>query len=102
MNVLVKNSLKKIIAACEKHNVKSLELFGSSVRNDFNENSDIDFLYEFDKGKIKELEYADNYFEFLFSLQNILNRNIDLVPSEKLKNPYLRTQINSEKVKIYG
>jgi predicted nucleotidyltransferase len=63
--------------------------------------SDIDFLYEFDKGNIEELEYADNYFEFLFSLQNILNRNIDLVPIEKLKNPYLLTQINSEKVKIW-
>jgi len=102
MNVLIKNSLKEIIHSCQKHNVKSLELFGSAVRNDFNENSDIDFLYEFDKGKIEELEYADNYFEFLFSLEYILNRNVDLVPNEKLKNRYLLNQINSEKIKIYG
>lgn len=28
---------------------------------------------------------TDNYFEFLFSLENILKRHIDLVPAEKLK-----------------
>lgn len=45
---------------------------------------------------------TDNYFEFLFSLENILKRHIDLVPAEKLKNPYLLRQINNEKIKIYG
>ncbi|HEY5463327.1 MAG TPA: nucleotidyltransferase domain-containing protein [Hanamia sp.] len=102
MNTLIKNSLEEIIISCKKHKVKSLELFGSAVRNDFNENSDIDFLYEFQKEKIAELDYADNYFEFLFSLQNILKRNIDLVPNEKLKNPYLLTRIKKEKIRIYG
>jgi len=102
MNTLIKNSLDEIIISCKKHKVKSLELFGSAVRSDFNENSDVDFLYEFQKDKIAELDYADNYFEFLFSLQNILKRNIDLVPNEKLKNPYLLTQIKKEKIRIYG
>ncbi|MDQ2721131.1 MAG: nucleotidyltransferase domain-containing protein [Bacteroidota bacterium] len=102
MNILIKGSLDKIIGSCKKHNVKSLEIFGSATRNDFNETSDVDFLYEFDNVKIAELDYADNYFEFLFSLQNILKRNIDLVPNEKLQNPYLLNKINSEKVKIYG
>ena len=102
MNLLIKNSLVEIIGSCKKHHVKSLELFGSAVRNDFNENSDIDFLYEFDKGKIAELEFADNYFGFLFSLENILKRNVDLMSNEKLRNPYLLKQINSEKTKIYG
>lgn len=102
MNILIKNSLEEIIGSCEKYNVKSLELFGSAVRNDFNENSDVDFLYEFKKEKISELDYADNYFEFLFSLENILKRNIDLMPIKKLKNPYLLSQVNNEKIKIYG
>lgn len=102
MNILIKDSLDEIIGTCEKHNVKSLEIFGSAVRNDFNEKSDVDFLYEFKKENIAELDYADNYFEFLFSLENILKRNIDLVPAQKVKNPYLLRQINNEKIKIYG
>jgi len=100
---VVKNKIPEIIDLCKKHKVKSLYLFGSATdKKYFNDKSDVDFLYEYDKAKIKELEYADNYFDFLFSLQHILKRNIDLMPNEKLKNPYLLKQINSEKIKIYG
>ena len=100
---VVENNIPAIIELCKKHNLKSLYLFGSATDSKyFNEKSDVDFLYEYDKPKIAELDYADNYFDFLFSLQSILNRNIDLMPNEKLKNPYLSSQINSEKIKIYG
>ena len=102
MNSLIHNSLDQIIKSCEKHSVKSLDVFGSVTRSDFNQKSDIDFLYEFDKNKIQELEYADNYFEFLFSLEDILGRRIDLVPRNKSRNPYLIKKIDSEKVRIYG
>ncbi|MEO8111023.1 MAG: nucleotidyltransferase domain-containing protein [Ginsengibacter sp.] len=102
MNSLISKSLDQIIESCEKHCLKSLELFGSATRSDFNEKSDVDFLYEFDKEKIAELEYADNYFEFLFSLEDILERKIDLLPKKKSRNPYLAKSINSEKIKIYG
>jgi uncharacterized protein len=100
---IIENKLPAIIELCKKHNLKSLYLFGSATDSKkFNEKSDVDFLYEYDKAKIEELQYADNYFDFLFSLENILKRNIDLMPNEKLKNPYLSRQINSEKIKIYG
>lgn len=102
MNILIHKSLDQIMATCEKHYVKSLELFGSATRNDFNEKSDVDFLYEFDKDKIDEMRYADNYFEFLFSLEDVLGRKIDLLPKKKSRNSYLAKRINSEKVKIYG
>lgn len=102
MNSLINRSLDQIIESCEKHYIKSLELFGSATRSDFNEKSDVDFLYEFDKDKMDELEYADNYFEFLFSLEDILERKIDLLPKKKSRNPYLAERINSEKIKIYG
>lgn len=102
MNSLIHKSLGQIIESCEKHYVKSLELFGSATRNDFSEKSDVDFLYEFDNDKIDELKYADNYFEFLFSLEDILGRKIDLLPKKKSRNPYLAKRINSEKIRIYG
>jgi predicted nucleotidyltransferase len=102
MNKLLKDSLHQIKTACETHSVKTLELFGSMSRNDFNEKSDVDFLYEFDKEKITEMQYADNYFDFFFSLEKILNRKIDLLPKNKLKNPYLIKHINQDRIKIYG
>ncbi len=102
MNKLLEDSLDEIKSACEMHSVKTLELFGSVTRKDFNETSDVDFLYEFDKEKISEMQYADNYFDFFFALEKILNRKVDLLPVSKLKNPYLIKQINQERIKIYG
>ncbi len=102
MNKLLEDSLDQIKLACKKHSIKTLELFGSVARNDFNENSDVDFLYEFDKQKITEMQYADNYFDFFFTLEKILNRKVDLLPMNKLKNPYLIKDINQDRIKIYG
>ncbi|MGN6248059.1 MAG: nucleotidyltransferase family protein [Ginsengibacter sp.] len=100
---IVKNKIPQIIELCKKHKLKSLYLFGSATdAKFFNKKSDVDFLYEYDEKKINELDYANNYFNFLFSLKKILKRNIDLMPNNKLKNPYLLKQINSEKIKIYG
>ena len=94
---------EKIIEMCEKHKVKYLYIFGSAARgSDFKSDSDIDFLYAFDKDNIEFENYADNYFDFRFGLEDMLNRNIDLVPEEMLTNPYLIKNINSEKVKLYG
>lgn|SRR6185312_4498467 len=82
----IENNLPAIIELCKKHNLKSLYLFGSATNSkNFNEKSDVDFI-QYDKAKIEELQYADNYFNFLFFLENILKRNIDLMPKEKLKN----------------
>jgi predicted nucleotidyltransferase len=40
--------LEEIAKLCEKFQVSELSVFGSAVRDDFRqENSDIDFLYEF-------------------------------------------------------
>jgi predicted nucleotidyltransferase len=103
MTGIVEKNIPLIIDLCKKHKLKSLYLFGSAAnRNLFNEKSDVDFLYEYDVTKIKELEYADNYFDFLFSLENILQRKVDLMPSEKLKNVFLSKSISNEKIKIYG
>ena len=40
------NYQKGIESVCHKYRVKSLGAFGSALSDDFNENSDIDFLIE--------------------------------------------------------
>lgn len=103
MAPLITENIDQIIAACKKHHVKNLYVFGSAVReNDFNEESDVDFLYNFKKEEIPLDDYADNYFDLLFALEDMLYRKIDLVPEEKVRNPFFLKQVNAEKIKIYG
>jgi predicted nucleotidyltransferase len=100
---LIKNNLDRIQDVCKRHHVKSLYLFGSATKQDnqYNSESDVDLLYRFNKSEINEMEYADNYFNLLFALQSLLNRNIDLVPEEKLSNPYFIERVNRDRHKIY-
>ncbi len=99
---LIQNNIQSILAACNRHHVKSLYLIGSATNElKFSENSDVDFLYRFRKDKISEDEYADNYFDLLFTLEKLLNRKVDLVPEDKLKNPYFIERINNTKIKLY-
>ena len=103
MAPIITENIDQIISACRKYKIKYLYVFGSAARgNDFDKNSDVDFLYAFDKDRIELETYADNYFDFRFNLEDLLNRDIDLVPEEMLTNPYLIKNINVDKVKLYG
>lgn len=102
MIALIKENLLKIQDACKKHHVRSLYLIGSATKSEnFNDNSDIDFLYRFRKEDIPEMEYADNYFDLLFTLQDLFGRKVDLVAEEKMRNPYFIDSINRNKQLLY-
>ena len=102
MIALVENNLGTIRELCKKHHVKSLYLVGSATKADrFKAESDVDFLYRFKKEDIEEMNYADNFFDLLFELQDLLNRKVDLVSEEKMKNPYFIESINESKQIIY-
>ncbi len=75
-----------------KYGVKRIGLFGSVVRNEQAEGSDIDVLVEFEKGK----KTFDNYMELKFFLEEQLQRKVDLVISDALKpqiKPYVMREI---------
>jgi predicted nucleotidyltransferase len=65
----------------------------------FNQESDIDLVINFEP--IDVTLYADNYFDFKFVLQKILNRPIDLLEEKAIKNPYFRQSINQQRQLIY-
>ena len=62
--------LPQIIILCKKYNVDRLHVFGSVLTDKFNEESDIDLIVDFDKENI--VNYFDNYFDFKYSLENVL------------------------------
>jgi predicted nucleotidyltransferase len=45
----------KIAEFCKRNNIRKLSLFGSVLRDDFSPDSDIDFLVEFQAGKVPGL-----------------------------------------------
>ena len=85
---------------CSDHKVRQLYAFGSVLTAKFNNESDVDLVVDFDP--IDVSLYADNYFDFKFSLQNILNRPIDLLEDKAIKNPYFRQTLNQQRQLIYG
>ena len=99
MNRLEKYSLD-ITKLCETHKVKSLYAFGSILTDNFNKESDIDLIVDFSNIAIED--YADNYFDFKFSLQELLNRPIDLLEEKAIKNPYFRKSVNQQRQLVYG
>jgi uncharacterized protein len=99
MNV-VEHNINAISALCQLHTVDRLFVFGSILTSKFHEKSDIDFLVKF--GNVGLYHYFDNYMEFKESLERLLQRPIDLVEEQTIKNPILQKSINRNKQLIYG
>jgi predicted nucleotidyltransferase len=85
---------------CEKQKVKNLYVFGSYLSANFSAKSDIDLIVDFNKNEIED--YFDNYYNLKFSLEKILNRSIDLLEQQAIKNPYFIESINQQKQLVYG
>jgi predicted nucleotidyltransferase len=99
VNVISQN-IELISRLCKAHKVKSLYAFGSVLTDKFNEQSDIDLIVDF--SDVQLLDYADNYFDLKFSLEDALKRSVDLLEEKAIKNPYFKKAIEKNKQLIYG
>lgn len=87
--------LKNILERGEqirKYGVKRIGLFGSFIREEQKEGSDVDFLVEFKEG----MKTFDNYMELKFFLEELLGCRIDLVVYDALKpriKPYVMREV---------
>jgi predicted nucleotidyltransferase len=97
---IVDRNIDKISSLCSKHKVLQLFVFGSVLTDSFKADSDIDFLVDF--SGVELYDYADNYFNLKFSLENLLNREIDLLEDKAVRNPFLRESIDTSKKLVYG
>src|SRR5437660_1536469 len=83
---------------CEKYSVRELSVFGSALRDDFNEKSDIDLLVEF-------LPDAWITFPKLLHLErefaSALGRHVDLVPKNGLRYK-MKEQVLAEAQILYA
>jgi uncharacterized protein len=93
----------QIQALCRRFHVRRLEVFGSAAGGavDFDPaTSDADFLVQFEPAPPQGL--FDAYFDLRQSLSTLLGREVDLIVTGAVRNPYVRATIEQSRELIHG
>ncbi len=81
----------KLAEFCRRHHIRRLALFGSVLREDFGQDSDVDVLVEFDPEHVPGLAFFDMQDE----LSELLGRKVDLNTPQCLSR-YYRDEVLAE------
>ena len=83
---------------CDRHGIRRLALFGSALRDDFRDDSDIDVLVEFRPGQVPGmLALAGMELE----LGELLGREVELRTYEDLSR-YFRDRVRASARELYA
>ena len=91
---VVLSTLQKHLEEINQFKVKSLALFGSIARDEGTPDSDLDFLVEFEGPAT-----LDGYMGLKFFLEDLFNKEVDLVIKKDLK-PQIRENVISEAINV--
>jgi len=80
---------------CKKHNIKSLSLFGSAVRGELKNDSDIDILIEFEKGCTPGLI---TFLGIQRELSSMIGREVDLRTKGDLSKYFVDRVMNEKRI----
>jgi predicted nucleotidyltransferase len=90
-----------LAAFCRKWNIAKLEVFGSLLREDFDDESDADFLVSFEPGKPAGM----SWFQIKEELAQLVGRKVDVLDRrlvEQSRNLYRRHHILREATAVHG
>ena len=99
---LIELNMDKIIALCKMYKVDKLWVFGSILTDRFNDDSDVDFLVDFEEDKIDLLHYADNFFNLIHAIEDVIGRKIDLVVNKTIRNKVFRNEVNNSRQLLWS
>lgn len=91
------NRIKKL---CTQYKVRTFSVFGSVTSDNFRDESDIDFVVDFNEND--PFEYTELYFQLKDKLEKLLKRQIDLIEYRAIKNNYFKKELDETSVLIYG
>ncbi|QTA38348.1 nucleotidyltransferase family protein [Thermosipho ferrireducens] len=91
-----KQKLEKIMEILKKNGAKKIAIFGSRVRNDWKNDSDIDILVEFSK-KPSLLEIAGIKLE----IEDNIGEKVDLITFDGLDD-YIKEKVLNSMVVVYN
>lgn len=93
--------MEKLKAICEKHFVEKLFVFGSALRADFTENSDLDFAVLLSE-ELDPLSHGESFLNLMNDLEKLFQKKIDLVSYRVIKNPIFKEELDQTKVELYA
>ena len=96
---IIHEHIVEIRMECENHFVEELYAFGSVLTDSFRKDSDVDLLVRF--GQVNPQDYFDNYMDFKEKMEQILQRQVDLLEIQTLNNPILKRSVECAKRLIY-
>jgi predicted nucleotidyltransferase len=79
--------------------VRELYVFGSVLKESFNADSDIDLVVRF--GEVPLEEYFTNYMDLKEALEELFQRNVDLIEDKAVVNPIFRRVLDREMKMVY-
>ena len=85
---------------CTHYQVRSLEIFGSAATGKLREDSDLDFLVDFQP--VDSMSPADQYFGLLEALEELFGRRVDLLTRRSLRNPYFVNSVENTRQLLYA
>jgi predicted nucleotidyltransferase len=85
---------------CEKFKVKELYLFGSANTDKFSENSDLDFIVDFNRQSIDGA--FDQFIDFKRELEQIYGRPVDLYHHKQFRNTIFQQEVERSKKLLYA
>lgn len=100
MNQELTDYVDEVVALCTKFGVKRLDVFGSVTGPAFGDDSDIDFLVEFDPPE--GLSRFDAYFGLKEALEDLFGRPVDLVDPSALENPFFAAEVEKTRREFYA
>lgn len=91
---LLKEKREEILKIAAKHGARNVRVFGSVVRGEADEQSDVDFLVDIEPGR-SLLDMGG----LLMDLRELLGRDVDVITERGLK-PRIRARVLKEAVAL--
>ena len=87
-------------AICRQYGVRELYAFGSVTTDRFTEDSDMDFLVEFNRDSPNGA--FDQFMGLKMALEVELGRSVDLLTLKPFRNPLFQQEVDRTKVLVYA
>jgi hypothetical protein len=99
VNLHIQAHKAELQALCRTYGVERLDLFGSATSEAFDAaSSDLDVIVRFAD---TSPGYADRYLDFAEALEELFEREVDLVTERSISNPYFRKSVDATREVVY-
>lgn len=91
---LIEDKRTELMELCQAFRVVQLDVFGSAALGTFRPGaSDLDFIARFDG--THDPDYAERFYRFAESLEDLFGHPVDLLTERMIRNPYFREEVEA-------